>query len=140
MKNRTYLLFFLFASSLALLAACAHIGAQDAASSLEQRVAGHWHAKRTQQWDLAYDYLCADAKARVTRVQYIQGANLEISAFRIEDIAFSEDRRLSEVSIAFDMIMQGFQFNNMQLKEQWRSENNEWCLVPSGGLKTLFSN
>jgi hypothetical protein len=132
--------FSIIVCALFLLTACAHFGTPDPQSALEQRVAAHWHAKQAQQWDVAYDYFCPAVKAKQTRVRYIQSANLEISAFRIENMVLSEDKRSSEVTIVFDTIMQGFQFNNMQLKEQWYNEGNGWCIGPQGGIKSLFSN
>ncbi|MCJ8499388.1 hypothetical protein [Desulfatitalea alkaliphila] len=125
--------------ALLLLAGCAHWGEQDPHAELLKSVTAHWQYKQEKQWDKAYNAFCKDVREQQSRTQYIQGANLDTSAFRIEEVVLTEDGKAGEVTVVFDAVVQGFTLKGIQLKEQWRYENDGWCLAPSGTLKDLFS-
>jgi len=125
--------------ALLLLAGCALWVKQDPRAALLETATAHWQAKQEKQWDKAYDAFCQDVRKQQSRVQYIQGANLDISAFRIEDVALTEDGKAAEATVVFDSVLQGFALRGITLKEQWRLENDGWCLGPQGTLKDLFS-
>jgi len=131
--------FLLIGAVLAVLAFDIHLQAADPSAAPEPTVSAYWKLKQEKKWDQAYEFLCPAYKAEVSKTAFIKAANLDIRSFRIEKVAYSEDRTSAAVTLVFDAVIQGYLFKGLKLDEQWRNENSAWCFMPKAkGIKDLF--
>lgn len=112
-----------------LLASCASLQTRDPSKLLEEKVLANWQARTDEAWDKVYDFYCEDYKSKVSKVDFIQRANVKIRSFHIEDIAFSEDRKEASVSISYEALILGYDFSDIKIKEDWSYVKNDWCLI-----------
>ncbi len=104
--------------------------AEPSVEKLETRAEENWQLRKEKKWDEAYDYYTNDYKKEVARVDFIKRANLNIKAFRIGEIEFSEDKNTGYVTVYYDALMQSYTFKDMKVKEEWIYEEGTWRISP----------
>ena len=104
--------------------------AEPPVEKLETRAAENWQLRKEQKWDEVYDYYTNAYREEVTRVDFIKRANVNIKAFRIGEIEFSEDKSTGYVTVYYDALMQSYVFKDMKTKEEWIYEDGTWRISP----------
>jgi hypothetical protein len=111
-----------------LLTSCASLQIKDPTEHLEEKILACWQARTDKAWGKVYDFYCEDYKSKISKVDFIRSANVNIRSFHIDGIVFSEDKREASVSISYDALMLGYKFSGIKIKEDWSYEKNDWCL------------
>jgi len=124
---------------LIILMSCTHIPIKDPSAQLEDRVSAFWKTKQDKTWDKAYGFYCKAYRTEISKNDFVRSANLDIHSFNIKKITLSEDKKQAKVSVNFDAKMQGYPFAGIKIEEEWRFEDDDWCLSPKRKtFKDLF--
>jgi hypothetical protein len=115
---------------LTLLASCATLQSEDSSRDLEEKVFACWQAKKDKVWEKAYECFCEDYRNRISKEGFIKSANVEIRSFHIDGITFSEGKKEARVSLSYEALMLGYEFNDIKIEEHWVYEKNDWYLSP----------
>lgn len=133
-RNRIPVTALIVLMSLFAISACTTMGARTERQldRLRHQVELVWTSKTRMQWGTVWDNTVREYQQRIPRERFVANANVQITAYTIEDLQLVEPGARAMAVVAYKMRVQGFTLPNTS-KEEWLMEKGTWRvnLVPS---------
>ncbi len=106
---------------------------------LEGRVKQYMQAQVDKKWDLAYSFLDASTREKISREDYIsKNRNLSYTGFTIEEINLLSSEDQAAVKVRINLLFMGYEFPRAPQTQEWIKEKGGWFVKPKPAPETPF--